>query len=350
MSFVTLKKSDDQFLSYLEGSFSKTERALPQKSLYINTPQEQVTFKIVPTAELVQPHWFILFLKLFRWDSLSLSLGPALATYAYLISQKMVVNHFFAIMAIIAVLLLHTAVFALNDYKDHIVGVDRFNFLGGSQVIQLGWMTAYRVRELGIGLLILGSLLGGYLVLQQPVHLILVAFLVALFVIVNSFRGKGLKYLGFSEFFSFLCFGSFLTYGFSRAASFHHSLPIIILGIPFGYLATLTFLLRQLQNIVSDIHIGITTLVGKFGFDKAKWILQTLFAIFPLICLGIFYALHLNVRAYFLVVPISYFCIRLGRSIHRLQSSFSSGIEVLKSKALDFHIFFSTVMVLAVWV
>ena len=168
LQFVTIKKTDRTFKSYLEGSFSQDYRALPEQSLNVNTSREQVTFRLRKTTEIKRPHLLVLLFKLFRIDWLSLNLGPVLATYSFLAVNNISINHVSAGIAVLAVILFHSAVFAINDYKDHVTGVDRVQLTGGSQVIQKGWIAAYNVRKLGIVLFLLGSFLGGYLILQQP--------------------------------------------------------------------------------------------------------------------------------------------------------------------------------------
>ncbi|MCB0391314.1 MAG: prenyltransferase [Bdellovibrionales bacterium] len=347
--FVTLKKTDKNFKSYLEGSFSHELRALPELSLNVNTAREQVTFRLQKTEEIKKPNLLILLFKLFRIDWLSLSLGPVLATYSYLFVNDLSIDHSSAYLALIAVIFFHSAVFAINDYKDHVTGVDRLQLTGGSQVIQKGWIAAYNVRRLGILLFILGSLIGGYLILQQPIFLVAVGVLTSLSVLGYSFYGQGLKYLGFGEVIAFFCFGPLLTYGFSRAASHFHSLEIVGLGIGFGYFAAMILLARQMENIASDAKLGIKSLTVRLGFDKAKKLIEYTLVLSPFV---LFLTLHFIVKAnlsYFALLPFSYFSIKLYLNFRSVSSSFSSGVEGLRLKIADLHVIYSTLVLFSLW-
>jgi hypothetical protein len=147
--YVTLKKSDDNFFSYLEGSFSKELRAIPEQSLNVNTSREQVTFKLKRVKEIKKPPFVFLLYKLFRGEWLSLSLGPILVTYAYLYQQNISIDHYSAIQALITVIFFHAGIFALNDYRDYVSGIDRLQINRGSQVIYKGWLSAQEVKKIG---------------------------------------------------------------------------------------------------------------------------------------------------------------------------------------------------------
>ncbi|MCB0356067.1 MAG: prenyltransferase [Bdellovibrionales bacterium] len=349
LQFVTIKKTDSQFKSYLEGSFSHDWRALPEQSLNVNTLREQVTFRLCKTTDIQRPHLLLLLFKLFRLEWLSLTLGPILATYSYLYNQNIVIQHFQAAVAILAVILFHSAVFAINDYKDHIRGVDRVQINGGSQVIQKGWMPAFRVRKIGLILFAVGSLLGSYLIWQQPFFLIAVGALTAISVLGYSFYGQGLKYLGFGEIIAFFCFGPLLTYGFSRAASQFHNLKIIALGFGFGYLAALVLLAKQMENIASDSQLGIKSLAVRLGFDRTKKLILSLLFFSPLGLLLTTYLLMPNPLSYFALLPFSYFVFKLYLNLRNAHSSFSSVVEELRLKMADLHVIYSTLILFTLW-
>lgn len=347
--FVTIRKSDQKFPSYLEGSFSSDWRALPERNLNVNTPREQVTFRLQKTSEIKKPSWPVLLFKLFRLDWSSLTLGPVLATYSHLYFQKVTIDHVSAFLAILAVLLFHSAVFAINDYKDHWTGVDRIQLNGGSQVIQKGWLAAHSVRKIGLILFFLGSLIGGYLILQQPFFLILVGLLTAISVLGYSFYGQGLKYLGFGEIIAFFCFGPLLTYGFSRAASHFHSQEVLLLGVGFGYLAAMILLAKQMENIAADSQMAVKTLAVRLGFDRAKNLIKFTLALSPVVLAFTLFVIAKSPMAYFALLPFAYFSIKLYMQFQYIQSSFSSRVEGLRLRVADLHVIYSTLIVFALW-
>ncbi|MCB9025837.1 MAG: prenyltransferase [Bdellovibrionaceae bacterium] len=347
--YVTIRKSDKKFQSYLEGSFSSDFRALPELSLNVNTSREQVTFRLRKISQIKKPSLVILLFKLFRLDWLSLTLGPVLATYSYLVNNHINLDHLSAAVALLAVLFFHLAVFAINDYKDHLTGVDRIQINGGSQVIQKGWMAACSVKKLGILFFSLGSILGSYLIIQQPFFLIAVGVLTAFSVLGYSFYGQGLKYLGFGEFIAFFCFGPLLTYGFSRAAGHFHSIEILALGMGFGYFAAMILLAKQMENIAADSQIGVSSLAVRLGFDKAKYLIEITLIVAPLVLLLTLFFIVKSSLSYFALLPFTYFTVKLYLNFHSVNSSFSSGVDDLRLRVADLHVIYSTLILFTLW-
>jgi 1,4-dihydroxy-2-naphthoate octaprenyltransferase len=347
--YVTLKKTDRDFFKYLDGSFSKSLRAIPQKSLNVNTAREQVTFQVLPAEAIFRPGLLVMFARLFRLEWLSLSVAPVLTTYSYLAFNQISINHVNAVLSLIAILFFHGGVFALNDYKDHIQGIDRVNFRGGSQVIQKGWLSARFVRKLGMALCLMGALIGTFLVIQQPFFLMAVAAFIAISVLAYSFWGQGLKSLGFGEIISFFCFGPLLTYGFSRATGYFHTWEILVLGAPFGHLAALSLQVRHLENLMSDNQSNVSTLGVKMGFDRYKKLIQWqfLFSI-PLFALALAVS-KLHWLTSLLLVPYGYFCVTHFLRIGRSRSLFSAELDNLRQKMSELHVLLSTLLLVAFW-
>src|SRR5262245_11697931 len=77
----TISHCDPEFNSYLDGSFSDDLRALPVRSLNVDTLNEEVTFEIVPVDEIQKPSRLKIIWLLMRPQSLAFSMGPMLATF-----------------------------------------------------------------------------------------------------------------------------------------------------------------------------------------------------------------------------------------------------------------------------
>ncbi len=347
--FITLKRGEHKFKSYLEGSFSEKWRALPEQSLNISTAREQVTFRLERVEDLNRPSWFFLLFKLFRLEWLSLTFGPAFATLAYLYKSGMEISPVSTGIGLSAIFLFHAGVFALNDYRDHIRGVDRLQINGGSQIIQRGWMAAHQVKKIGLSLVATASLLGSYLVLQQPFFLILVGAFILLAVLGYSYFGKGLKYLGFGEFVAFFSFGPLLTYGVARSISHFHSPEVLGLGFGFGYLAALIFYSKQIENMASDSQLGLRSFALWLGFDRAKKLFEWLLIFTPFVFIFTIAFVVRGVFSYFLILPFCYFVFKFYMKFHLITSVYSSGAEELRFKLGDIHVLYSTLILLSVW-
>jgi 1,4-dihydroxy-2-naphthoate octaprenyltransferase len=315
----------------------------------VNSSREQITFRLKKVHDINKPNWLVLGFKLFRLEWLSLSLGPILATYAYLFKEELSLSHLNGGLAMISVLLLHAGIFSLNDYRDHISGIDRIQKNGGSQILQLGWLAAHQVKKIGLIIFTFGTTIGTLLVMQQPFYLILVALFLIFSVLFLSYLGQGLKYMGFGEIIAFLSFGPFMTYGFSRAVSLFHSNEILWLGLGFGFHSAIIFFAKQFENMTTDSQLGVKSMALRLGFDNSKKLLTFCLMALPLVYLTTVYFLVNNKMSLFLVIPYSYFLIRLALSLKSVRSTYSSGIEDLRFKIADIHILYSTFILLAIW-
>ena len=56
-SLITVYRKDPSFISYIDGSFSKTHRAVPLRSLNVNSDLEQVTFELIEIGKILKPHF-----------------------------------------------------------------------------------------------------------------------------------------------------------------------------------------------------------------------------------------------------------------------------------------------------
>jgi 1,4-dihydroxy-2-naphthoate octaprenyltransferase len=348
--FITLNKEDSKFHSYLEGHFSKEWRALPEINFNVDTSRERVTFRLQKVKDILRPNWAVIVFKLFRLEWLSLTFGPILATYAFLYKKEISLSHPNGLLAMFSVFMLHAGLFALNDYRDHISGIDRIQTNGGSQVLQKGWWAAHQVKNLGLTVFCIGVVVGLYLVFQQPFYLILVALFLFVSVFFLSYVGQGLKFMGFGEIIAFLSFGPFLTYGFSRAIGYFHSNEILILGIGFGYHAAIIFFAKQFENMTTDFQLGVKSMALRLGFDKSKnFFVGSLYCL-PVIFVGTLFLILNNPLSYFLVLPYSYFIFRLIFKMKSVTSSYSSGVDDLRLKLADIHVLYSTFTLLAIWI
>ena len=158
--FLTLAKQDEKFNSYLSGKFSTSQRAICVKTFNVNSANEKVTFHIVPAQKIQSPSFLRIFLYIIRWKWLTLSLGPLWLTF--LLFHHYWTEHSLTLLlqAVLGVFFIHSSVFLLNDYYDHIHGRDRISAYGGSRVIPKGWWPAYRVLYLGFALLLVGVGIG----------------------------------------------------------------------------------------------------------------------------------------------------------------------------------------------
>ncbi|MDZ4660962.1 MAG: prenyltransferase [Pseudomonadota bacterium] len=264
---ISLDRADNRFLSHLEGTFSTSHRAIPTKSLNVNSKKEYVTFKIVPVQNVKRPRTILLWWETLRLSSICLSLGPVLSALVLLNVTGVAVIEYLAVLSFVSVFLLHASMNLLNDYYDHLKGVDRLESI---HAIQKGWMRAIDLYNWGVSLLLMGLLIGLVVIYKAPGSLLPVIFLAAVGVLKFSSNRMGLKYLGLGELTIFLLAGPLLVLGYAIAVSSPIKNEIIILGVFSGLLATFTIHINNMREVMNNCQAGIKNLVTLFGYDRAK--------------------------------------------------------------------------------
>ncbi len=348
--FVTVLKKDKEFQSYLDGTFSSHKRAIPQKVFYANTENEKVTFLIFEKDQIKLPNIILLLGKLFRVEWLSLSFGPAIACIGYAFSKGQSVDILYMGLSLLSLFCFHSAVFALNDYKDHMGGSDRVNQLGGSQVIQKGWLPANFVKSLGVIMFGMGAAVGFFVLINQPLIFIASVLFISLLVLIYSFNGPNLKAIGFGEILAFICFGPLIVFGFTSVLGSPMGAKEWALSLLFGQLAFLIMQARQLENIVADSRSGERNLVTYLGFDKAKkFIGYQLFLNWTLFA-GFMYSFSTASIALFLLFPYGFYCWGILRTILGSRSPLSSDLESLRYRVVDLHVLLSTFVLISFWI
>jgi len=333
--FVTFEKSHPQFQDYLLGSFSQDQVALPVTTLYVNSPNEKVTFQILSKQDLQRPTQARIAAQVLRLDILSLTLAPVLVFWIH--SKNQFINSGLAIWAILALLFLHGAVFCRNDYMDHIRGVDRCSENGGSRVIQRGWLKAITVQKIYRILFICTLLLAAPVFVAKP-ELLGVA-LTTSFIGVWGYSylraGRGLWWL--SSIVVFLCLGPFLTGAFSWLLTEAVTVPSLVFGCYFGALAVLYMLLRHVIGMVADDEAGIRTLPVRLGFDRIK-ILLFILVILTMVQLAWSVSWLKPSPVSLLALPLLGWMTFFARRIFALSSPLSSGLFELPKELVKIQI------------
>lgn len=266
----TISKRDPEFLAYLQGTFSNSHRALPVRSLNVDTVSELVTFEIVPKVEIALPTISKIFWQLMRPRTLVLSLGPMFVTVFIVLAHGYRMNFEIALSSFFGVLFFHIAANLFNDYGDHMKGRDRLRGESGSRVIQKGWLPAYQVNQAAWGLMFVAGICGLPAVYLHFTPILIFVGLVGLVGLEFAFQRLRLKARGWSELVAFALTGPLLTSGFSWAMSGRVYGEEIVLGCVFGLLSLLYFHSVNFENIMIDSQAGVRTWATRVGFDASQ--------------------------------------------------------------------------------
>ncbi len=335
--FVTLLRSDPEFKSYIEGSFSEKSFALPVDSYNVHSTRERVTFRILSKEKIQRPLWPKILWTAARPVFLTLGLGPLLTVWAFILSTGQSVSLLYAFSASFALLFLHLSVFLLNDYSDHVSGQDRLSSRRGSQVIQKGWMVAYQVRRLGYFCFLLGALAGLPALSVDFSSLSVIAGIGGLAILSYSFLNERWKSLGLSDFLLFCCLGPLLTYAYGLVISGQHSLELLFLGFVFGLGANLVFQLRQLEALFKEPPQRISSWIARLGFDRARVFLIFESVLLSILVLG-FSIFNLEIYSLSLILLLPVLSLmNLSFRLYKASSPLSSYLISLWRWAALFH-------------
>ncbi|MCC7403131.1 MAG: prenyltransferase [Bdellovibrionales bacterium] len=336
--FITLSRTDERFAAYLDGTFSEVERALPVDSFHVGTPDEKVTFRIVGTNETQTPSRAGVWWRSLRPLLLPLTLGPVTTILVYALAMGWAVDWWLGLSSLLAVCCWHGTAFLLNDYSDHLTGVDRLSRFGGSQVIQLGWATAHQVKLWAFWLFALGLVLGIPALLARTWTMLFIGATATLLVLTFSYAGRGLKSWGLGNLPVFLGMGPLLTAGFSLAVAGRVNSSVLIVGSLFGIGASLCIQLRNMENLLAHAQAKTGTLVSRLGFDRSKWFVTAQLLIFVVI-LALFVGWQANRPLQVLVfLPLLGSVYRIFRRLREVRSPLSSELIGLWQEGLTFHL------------
>ncbi len=316
--FVTLLNTDPDYRSYLLGTFSVTERAIPVETFGSDGHSERVTFQVVPVDSLKIPVWWKLYLKACRPSLLGFTMGPAVATWLLhardLKSWQMWPSWF----AVIGIFFLHASAFMLNDYQDHMYGTDRMSRGRGSQLIQKGWVSAQWMLRWAWVNLFLVCLFAGLASFQNPPTILGVAVASALCLLVLTLRW-GARF-GLCDLGVWLLFGPLISIGVAATSFGQVRREDLVLGAAIGLISLFSLQLRQVSSLFRSRAEAFRTFLGFLSYDTVRKLLLVegllLISLQPLVAL----ALRMPI-VFLLLQPL--FAWPMARSLNRLQRAAS---------------------------
>lgn len=292
-SFITLKKSDTQFQSYLWGKFSSSQRALPQATLNLDSPEETVTFEIVDKKSIQKPAGLHVFFALIKFQNLYFILLPLF----YVCVKNYVDNRFFdplsLAMAAVAMLFMFAAFNIRNDVNDHISGYDRVNVAqrgAYGKPIHLGWITATQASKLSSILTLIAMLLSLPVMMRQPEEARVIAVSAVLMMAGRLLTKNSYKNQRWGEVIFFILAGPGVISGYQVALGAGIDTECLGFGILWAWAIQFLLHLNNFSHILTSSQAGIKNTMTNAGFDKAKKILIGWWVIF--IALWVLYHYH----------------------------------------------------------
>ena len=222
-------------------------------------------------------------------------------------------NWLLFVLALLAIMAIHSGANMANDYFDHLSGNDWANknptpFSGGSRHIQQGTLSPKTVLLAALVALAVGSAMGVVIVILTESPFILILGLIGLlggFFYTAPPVKLGYRYIG--EFIIALLFGVFPVYGsyYLQTGTLDTVplLPAFIVGI----LIFLVILINEFPDLKADAAVNKRTLVVHFGVPVSIWIYKTALAVSFLIAAAmmIYSSMFFAGLLYLITLPIA---------------------------------------------
>ncbi len=178
-------------------------------------------------------------------------------------------------LALIGGILIHAGLNMMNDYYDHLSGVDEINqtptpFSGGSRMIQNGILKPRQVLLASLLCFAAGAVIGLYLNFILPGNTILIVGIIGMFfAIFYTANPLHIGYTGLGEITCFLGFGPVMVLGSYYVQNPQFSWFPVLASVPVAILIAAVLYINEFPDYISDKEKNKRTLVVILGKAKA---------------------------------------------------------------------------------
>ena len=288
------RKSTDLLSVLMNGTLwieGQSWSLLPREVVSNAIGVESVIFEACLPGERGKPGALRCCAQAIRFQTLTLSLLPILAVlfegWVYRGQQPS-----WAVFALVVAgaLFLQIAGNLFNDVEDHLRLVDRPGMVGGSGVIQKGWVSAGELRQWGWGAFAIGVLLGlavwSWGLFQSsandPLLLVGLGSLGALGVLLYSNGPYALKYRALGDLAVFFMTGPLLVAGAAQVIFSHAVAPLgtrLVLGLFVGWMSWACFQAKHLRTFEVDKKSQNKTGPVQMGYKNSRHVLPLLYGL-----------------------------------------------------------------------
>ncbi len=250
----------------------------------------------------------------FRPWSLPASSMPSLIaiTYVfYLSNQFSYINLWYGILALIGAVVFQIVGNLISDYFDFKYNVDRKETFGSSRMLVENIFQPKSIFIYGIVFLIIGLLIGLYLLINTGIELLWIGILGTL----GSIFYYKMKYIALGDFLIFLIYGPLIGLGTVYVMTNQLFWQVILIELPIAFLIVNILHSNNTRDIRDDSKANIKTqamLLGIFG-SKIQFLFLALGAYFLVLLFVILKLLHPISLIVLITLPITIKNIKLMR-------------------------------------
>ncbi len=224
------------------------------------------------------PKWKA-FLFAARIPFLQVTIASVIMGILIALSHTGTVDPILAILTLLVAILLHLSVNTIHEYYDWKSGTDNINvnalrpFTGGSGMIQIGALTPKEELTFGLLMLIMGSLLGLYILLKvMMIELVIIGAIAIVSIVFYTGPPLRLSHRGLGEFSVFLNFGPLMTLGTYLVLTRRLHVEPILAGMTLGLLVASILIINEFPDIEADAAVGKKHLVVRLGLSRARYL------------------------------------------------------------------------------
>ncbi|MFZ4714198.1 MAG: prenyltransferase [Bacteriovoracaceae bacterium] len=248
---------------------------------------DTVKFDLREKSEINAPSFIKKWFLSLRAISLTSMAIPTFHIFTIYFFMGKTFNTFNAIAAFVIPCLLLLATNVLNDVYDHLKLIDLPGSIGGSGVIQKGWIKPRELKSFAYTLLVIAAILAIPILLSSPIFMGILAVVTLIAVLGYSGKPFSFKYKALGDVLVFLCCGPLLTLGYGYAVFQNAGSLEVILGTIYGLAACAILHANNINDIEADTSRGAKTLASLIGFKGSITFMAllytfTYFAIFLL--------------------------------------------------------------------
>ncbi len=205
-----------------------------------------------------------------RPKTLFASIGPVLIGLALAWDQTSSLNPTTALLTLLCAILLQVGTNLVNDYYDHVNGVDDENRLGPKRVTAEGLIAPVRVKWAFISVFTLSFIIGVYLMVQGGIPIIIIGLTSILFAWAYTGGPLPLAYFGLGELLALIYFGPVAVWGTWYIQTKDPSTLAAVMGLGPGLFSAALMAVNNLRDRQNDKEKGKVTLAVLFGEAGAR--------------------------------------------------------------------------------
>lgn len=211
-------------------------------------------------------HWMMAI----RPKTLFASIGPVLLGLALAYDQTTILNPVTSILTLLCAILLQIGTNLVNDYYDHVNGVDDETRLGPKRVTAEGLISPKTVKFAFMVTFFIAFLIGIYLMNVGGFPIVIIGLSSILFAWAYTGGPLPLAYYGLGELLALVYFGPVAVWGTWYIQTGDPSLLAAILGIGPGLFSAALMAVNNLRDRENDKEKGKVTLAVILGENGAR--------------------------------------------------------------------------------